>query len=555
MSYVVDVLCQRVPESLDEEVTLGGPIAGDAFLQALLRHGSAARIALYTPAAQVHAVRAWIERDRLDRGGRVAVTDWGASALRHDSAPGDVLHDPDDSVRAFQLRQLRRAKAFPITWTNHCASYASFLHSTFLKLLLADTEPHDCVICPSESSMRAFTRLLEHVRAALNDVRGGLPGLQYPGRVAVVPHGVDTERFSPCQDKRGAKLAAGLPPDRPVLLWLGRQSAVDKADLMPLLRTMRQMLDGAPADRPFLVLAGSYRKGSCLSDGYEAEVRRGVEALRLEGDVCIMPHVKPSHRHQVFAFADVFVSPADNVQETFGLTLLEAMASGVPQVVSDWDGYRETVRHGSTGVLIPTYWARADSDLNLLAQLQGWEITHLSLGQSVVVDPLELRRALELLSCNRAERERMARESRERAVTCFDWSVIIRRYEELWSELSRMAAAAPPPAPSREPRYDRPIFAEAFGHYATKMLDEGSRLAITPAGEASQQASAILPAYHARTEILREDIAMAALSALRGGSATLGVLEQELSAVRGEPPALVRRHLLWLLKHGLARLM
>ena len=49
-----------------------------------------------------------------------------------------------------------------------------------------------------------------------------------------------------------------------------------------------------------------------------------------------------------------FLSLVDNPQETFGLAPVEAMAAGVPVVVSDWDGYRYTVSDGVEGFLIPT---------------------------------------------------------------------------------------------------------------------------------------------------------------------------------------------------------
>ena len=51
--------------------------------------------------------------------------------------------------------------------------------------------------------------------------------------------------------------------------------------------------------------------------------------------------------------ADLFVSLADNPQETFGITPLEAMAAELPCLVSDWDGYRDTVTN-DVGCRIPT---------------------------------------------------------------------------------------------------------------------------------------------------------------------------------------------------------
>ena len=55
------------------------------------------------------------------------------------------------------------------------------------------------------------------------------------------------------------------------------------------------------------------------------------------------------NRKLAWSSADIFSSLSDNIQETFGITPIEAMASGLPVVVSDWDGYRDSVRHGVDG--------------------------------------------------------------------------------------------------------------------------------------------------------------------------------------------------------------
>ena len=68
----------------------------------------------------------------------------------------------------------------------------------------------------------------------------------------------------------------------------------------------------------------------------------------------------------VYAASDVFISLSDNIQETFGITPIEAMASGLPVVVSDWDGYRHSVRDGIDGFLIQTFVPEKVSSQDLI---------------------------------------------------------------------------------------------------------------------------------------------------------------------------------------------
>ena len=60
-------------------------------------------------------------------------------------------------------------------------------------------------------------------------------------------------------------------------------------------------------------------------------------------------------RFTIWSAADIFCSLSDNIQESFGLTVIEAMAAELPVVAANWDGYRDAIQHGVTGVLVDSY--------------------------------------------------------------------------------------------------------------------------------------------------------------------------------------------------------
>ena len=60
----------------------------------------------------------------------------------------------------------------------------------------------------------------------------------------------------------------------------------------------------------------------------------------------------------------------DNAQETFDLAVAEAMAAGLPLVASDWSSYRDLVRDGIDGFLIPTAWASSAPEVS---RPLGWQ--------------------------------------------------------------------------------------------------------------------------------------------------------------------------------------
>jgi hypothetical protein len=180
------------------------------------------------------------------------------------------------------------------------------------------------------------------------------------------------------------------------------------------------------------------------TEGDEAAIRTGPQLLA-PGIRHLLIDGQDHHVRLAWDAADLFISLSDNIQETFGLTPLEAMAAGLPVVASDWNGYRDTVRDGVDGFLIPT-WAPAPTMGNHLGFAhQSRTITDdmLSWGAaaSTSVDMGRLVDALSELIANPDLRRRMGTSGQARARAEFDWRHVYDRYRSLWSELDERRLA------------------------------------------------------------------------------------------------------------------
>jgi glycosyltransferase involved in cell wall biosynthesis len=309
-------------------------------------------------------------------------------------------------------------------------------------LCVAPSDGTDALICPSSSIRQAVHNLWDIYGDYLNHRFGGK--FKCPVQTPVIPLGIDTAKFARATtaEKREAQRAAlGVTEDEVVILFVGRLSFATKAHPLPLFLA---------AERAALRLK---RKVRLVMFGYFKPQDMEPHFRALAADLCKTVTVEfvmnddPRFPEGLWAGADIFTSLSDNVQESFGLTPIEAMACGLPAVVTDWDGYREGVRNGEEGFLIPTITPPAYAGMAIAQSyynVGNYGVALSGAAQSTSVDIETCAHALTYLIDNADLRRSMGTKGRQRAQEVFDWKHVIAAYENLWKNLSEQRLAAPP---------------------------------------------------------------------------------------------------------------
>ena len=185
----------------------------------------------------------------------------------------------------------------------------------------------------------------------------------------------------------------------------------------------------------------------------------------------------------LYGAADIFLSPVDNYQETFGITMIEAMSQGLPIVASDFSGYRELVAHERTGFLVPTCSSESHKPWESLAAILDASSVRFYQAQKISVDLQSLAQAIVSLAVNPRLRMEMGVRARARSLR-YHWQVIIPAYEELWRQQRERAwqERLTPAVPAASPSLLIPSTERLFGHFPTKRLRESDTLRLSPYG-------------------------------------------------------------------------
>jgi glycosyltransferase involved in cell wall biosynthesis len=338
---------------------------------------------------------------------------------------------------------------------------------TMLQLLLAGTAAWDGIACTSAAGRGVLERLAQVVREDL----GLGEGARLNCDLRPIPLAVDTEVFRPRREEARQKL--GWPQERFIFTCIGRLSPSNKMELVPLLKAYAMASSSSARGRySRLYIIGREQVG-----GYAAVLMEMAKLCGVAGQVSIVTDYDGADIPYMHAASDCFVSPSDHVQETFGLTPLEAMASGVPPIVSDWDGYRETVIDGECGLTVPTWWAEGCSSAALEVPAATQTEYFFRLAQSVAVDVPALARAMTTLIENEDLRRQLGEAGRKRVLELYTWPRVIKLYEEWWAELRERLGRDKAGAACHN------LFTfshfEAFGHYPTHLVDEATQVRLS----------------------------------------------------------------------------
>jgi phosphatidyl-myo-inositol alpha-mannosyltransferase len=210
----------------------------------------------------------------------------------------------------------------------------------------------------------------------------------YP--VRVIPNGVDVNVFKP-----GHAPIRHLRDDSVNILFVGRLEK--RKGLIDLLRGYEFMRARVPKSRLIIVGDGPLR----------SKVESYISRHRVR-DVVMAGYVPETVLPRYYCSADIFCAPATGA-ESFGIVLLEAMASGLPVVATEIEGYMSVLEPGRDSLTVqPKGWAELGAALLILAR------------------DLDLRRRMAAYGLEKARR--------------YSWEVVAQQIVEVYEEAREAVA-------------------------------------------------------------------------------------------------------------------
>jgi alpha-maltose-1-phosphate synthase len=449
-----------VPEAytLGQNLVMGRQSAGAGFLRAIAETQPQHLFCYARSKEEAEEFKRAIESN----GGPDTAISWIPLLRPKGLRQAGLLYRPDANIASDAWRRAAQGddRAYSICGVTHTTATHAIMEA-IASLVTAPLHSWDALVCTSHAVRDSVRSVLEgageHLREHLGATRITLPQLP------LIPLGVDSSAYGFNQKARAqARQALGIDPEEVVISYVGRLSFHGKAHPVPMYMALEQAADG---HRVVLLQAGWF-PNKAIESAFQKEAGLFCPSVR-----CTFADGRdPKIREQVWAATDVFTSLVDNFQETFGLSPIEAMAAGLPSVISDWNGYRDTIRDGIDGFRVPTLSMPAGTGGDIADRfdwgIDNYDFYTFHASQLVAVDVDAAAEAYRRLISDRDLRAQMGQSARKRAIAHFDWAVIRAKYVALWEELTERRRADPAFHSRFFPRR-RPDRADPFTMFAT----------------------------------------------------------------------------------------
>lgn len=526
-----------------ERKIMGRQSAGKAMINGVARRW---------PAETLHAFG--YDRAAGEALARQLGDDGFTGTLRWRQGPGDAALDALGAVyypapitpALAHARNTRGPASYSLFGVTHTLSSAGAMDQV-AALVLPPFKPWDALICTSAAARTVVQRLQDEMRDWFSRETGAsrFNLIQTP----VIPLGIDAPAFarSPAQIA-SARAALGLASGDTAFLFAGRLSFHAKANPSALYQGLQR---ATGRTGPLVCIEAGVFPNAGMAAAFaaaRAQLAPDVRFIAVDG-------TDEARYRQAWQAADVFASLSDNIQETFGLTPLEAMAAGQPVLVSDWNGYRDTVRDGIDGYRIPATLPMAGAGRDLaLRHALGEDSYDYFIGRvsmSTAIDIATLADRIEALALDPGLRIRLGEAGAKRAREQFDWPVILDRYVELVRGLGDIRQSA-----GRLPAESWPSRPDPFTLFAEYPTHTVAPSSIVSARAGTGAVEALLSLEIARYVLKDPTLNPEAISAVHRAIETAG--EGTVSALVAACPAIGQtgtiRALMWLAKLDLVEL-
>jgi alpha-maltose-1-phosphate synthase len=457
---------------------MGRHAAGEAFLNAMAAHPAIPTLCCYARSRAMYDDF----RQRVAAAGSKKATRWIPYGRVERLAEPGCLFLPGPVIGAMAWeRRFGDPRAFSICGITHTIA-SEVVMDAVGDLLVAPLQPWDALICTSHAVKASIRRMLADWGEYLAERTGGRP--QLTAELPVIPLGVESARFAPSEDSAAYRARFrerhAIADADVVFLFFGRLSYHAKANPLPMFLALERAA-AQTRRKMFLILAGWFSNDVARKAFAEA-----TRALCPSVKVILVDGRERRVRRNVWHAADVFTSLSDNVQETFGLTPLEAMAAGLPVVATDWDGYRDTVRDGVDGFLVPTVMPPGGTGQTFAARhmmgIDSYDRYIEQASKCTAADVDAAATAYVRLAGDAALRRTMGQVAQRRARETFDWSSVVNSYLALWSELEERRRTAKLSVARRRTSPVHPLRADPFrifAGYPTAVLRPASVLSLS----------------------------------------------------------------------------